>query len=93
MLIGLQNLQVMSKRKKIEKISQHKAWQTEPLTPEEREVMRRYKLKPEHGAFVVGPIYEAGGRRDVTEQEMDILRPLSTKLGVNLVVLEKHHTP
>ncbi len=60
------------------------------FTDEETAIMDRFKLNPEMKAWVIMPIYEAGGRIDISKKEMAIIRALVAKLDIDLVVLEKY---
>ncbi len=63
---------------------------SESFTDDEIEIMERYKLDPDVKSWTMMPIYEAGGRRDISAREMAIMEALCERLNINLVVLQPY---
>ncbi len=61
------------------------------LTDEDRQIMERYKLDPDHKVWTIAPIYDVSGRIKITAKERQIIDALAEKLKVKNLIYFKFH--
>ncbi len=56
------------------------------FTDEEAAIMDRYRLSPDDKIWIVLPVYDASGRRDISDEERARIEVLKNKLKIQAIV-------
>ncbi len=70
-----------------QKLAEAMAKASVSLTDEELAIMDRYRLSPDNEIWMVMPIYDADGRRDISDEEREMITALKDKLKVKSLII------